>query len=947
MAWRVENGNLIVRLPTGWRSRPEYRLAVLCVDDEVNVELRATNSGDDLLVPVDLWKSLGEVESKSDPELRDQWALRVEGWSSLLGLAPMRLDLASSGGIGGSFTEFILKLDGRRVSLSGDWPSRDGAYIPVSPVVFRAWCTLRDLPPRASLNVQHHALAQFRAQLDAAAEALEGTPAAVSLRLDPHLAKRKYRRSVRTTFTTEAIEGHRDAYRIAARVTDDHGDEHLVDAPRAEAEAGWLKTPGGDYVLLPENTRSALRAVDGHGGSTAQSLGQLVEHPERALPDGVADESMEFHGFSERVLGFSPVGADGAAPHESTGIAWFDDSDAGAPAATAQIVAETPGGQPVNVRPSSAEEAQAALVTIDALLASGNETGVVRVGGQLVRATLDLRRRLAATAQSTPRGSDDGRQTAVPKTLAADLADVETSAATSVPLTPVPWERLNHRLLPRFQLKVHQRDGVAWLYRHWASRPPRYAGVLLADDMGLGKTLQLASLMVLTREQEPTTPRRTHLVVCPKILIECWDREIQNYFRTKTLRVRKVNARDLVPGKGALVDDAGTIEPRELAASDLWVLSYNTLEAYGRTLAKAHFGIVVLDEGQHIKNPATARSRNARALHFDFGVVSTGTPVENGIQDLFALFDFAKPSLLAANATDFRTRYTSDDKAAVAEIRSRLRYPGAESLVLHRKKSDVLAHELPTKHPPRVAKLPMTERQRQLEAEVVRKAFANRGRLGATFEALGNLQKLYQHPALLDTFDGASSIEALIEASPKLKYTVEVARDVAARGEKLLIFTLWTRMQLVLQRVLEERLATLRLRRDPIAILNGEPHNQARALREIDAFAAHEGFDVMILSPLAAGTGLNICAANHVLHYGRWWNPAKEDQATDRAYRIGQQREVHVYVPLLHHANDPEEGFDVKLHELVERKRGYARDFLDVDRGPTAADFQTLFQGTT
>ena len=130
-------------------------------------------------------------------------------------------------------------------------------------------------------------------------------------------------------------------------------------------------------------------------------------------------------------------------------------------------------------------------------------------------------------------------------------------------------------------------------------------------------------------------------------------------------------------------------------------------------------------------------------------------------------------------------------------------------------------------------------------------------------------------------------------------------------------------MQGVLQLVLA---ACFRL--GVVRVINGDPQNRQAAQHFIQEFSEAPGFNVMVLSPLAAGTGLNIQAANHVIHYGRWWNPAKEDQATDRAYRIGQQRPVTVYYPVVHHPGQPEEGFDVKLDQLVQRKRDMARDFL-------------------
>jgi hypothetical protein len=147
-------------------------------------------------------------------------------------------------------------------------------------------------------------------------------------------------------------------------------------------------------------------------------------------------------------------------------------------------------------------------------------------------------------------------------------------------------------------------------------------------------------------------------------------------------------------------------------------------------------------------------------------------------------------------------------------------------------------------------------------------------------------------------------------------------------------------MQWLLKEVLQSELGL-----QSIQIINGAPENRVKALSHIDSFSRSPGFDVLILSPLAAGVGLNITAANHVIHYGRWWNPAKEDQATDRAYRIGQTRPVTVYYPVLHTPGRPDAGFDIKLDGLVRRKRDVARDLLDPvgDDDFAKADLRSVF----
>jgi SNF2 family DNA or RNA helicase len=247
--------------------------------------------------------------------------------------------------------------------------------------------------------------------------------------------------------------------------------------------------------------------------------------------------------------------------------------------------------------------------------------------------------------------------------------------------------------------------------------------------------------------------------------------------------------------------------------------------------------------------------------------------------------------------------------------------------VLRREKSEAL-RDLPPKefHETRV---PMTPLQYELEHVIARELRAL-GPLGM----LDRLRKLYQHPRLLDRERRARlSIDEALDESPKIRATLTVLREIAARGEKALVFTQWVHMQDLLAQIFAEELQLPQVR-----IINGAPESRGAAQKTIREFSLTHGFSVLVLSPLAAGVGLTITAANHVIHYGRWWNPAREDQATDRAYRIGQTKPVHVHHVLLHHPHNANGGFDVRLHELVRRKRDVARDFLmpaDLEAEPT------------
>jgi SNF2 family DNA or RNA helicase len=253
--------------------------------------------------------------------------------------------------------------------------------------------------------------------------------------------------------------------------------------------------------------------------------------------------------------------------------------------------------------------------------------------------------------------------------------------------------------------------------------------------------------------------------------------------------------------------------------------------------------------------------------------------------------------------------------------------------VLRREKAEAL-RDLPPKHF-HERLISMTRLQYEMERLVARE-FRSLGHLAT----LDRLRKLYQHPRLLES-DRCLSLQTAeaVAESPKVGVLLDILRDIERRREKALVFTQWVRMQDLLTQILGVELGLRAVR-----VINGAPENRGAAQRVIREFSERRGFDVLVLSPLAAGIGLTITAANHVIHYGRWWNPAKEDQATDRAHRIGQTKAVHVYHLLLHHPDAPERGFDVKLHELVERKRRVARDFLmpaDAER-ELAADFEAI-----
>jgi SNF2 family DNA or RNA helicase len=399
------------------------------------------------------------------------------------------------------------------------------------------------------------------------------------------------------------------------------------------------------------------------------------------------------------------------------------------------------------------------------------------------------------------------------------------------------------------------------------------------------------------------------------ILLENWRDELAKFFRPHVFASLVVLYGDELRRRKR----DGALEVGGLRETHYILTNYETLQSHQRSLLLLDWNVVVLDEAQAIKNRDTYRARAARGLKRTFGICSTGTPVENRLGDLWSLYDFLSPGDPFTTPEDFEEEFEREPERGIAKIRERLRYPSAQSSLLRRTKNEVLS--LPAKTI-ELHKVAMTPHQVELERQVTRRGEGQ----GNVLKIVEGLQKLYQHPRLLvsDTEQvDELPIERVLEESPKLALCVDLLRTIQAAGEKALVFTLWVDMQTLLVHVLRQLLGLPRVR-----IINGDHKQRKRAHQYIREFSASDGFDVMVLSPLAAGTGLTITAANHVIHYGRWWNPAKEDQATDRAYRIGQSRPVRVHYPVLHHPGQPELGFDVRLHELVEKKRGMARDFL-------------------
>ncbi|MFN3630008.1 MAG: SNF2-related protein [Casimicrobiaceae bacterium] len=498
-------------------------------------------------------------------------------------------------------------------------------------------------------------------------------------------------------------------------------------------------------------------------------------------------------------------------------------------------------------------------------------------------------------------------------------------------------------------LKTHQKQGLTWLLSLWSQSPRVCRGGVLADDMGLGKTLQLLSFMACILEQEPRVD--PFLVVAPVSLLENWAEEIDRFFKPGTFRVLTLYGEALsqkrLPKKAIdaeLTEQGITRLLRRdwLGDANLVLTTYETLRDLEFSLAMQKWSVMVCDEAQKIKNPNAMITRAAKKQNARFKIACTGTPVENSLVDLWCVFDFIQPGLLGS-LKDFGHQYrkpieakTEEERIKVEELRELI-----APQMLRRTKAAV-AKDLPKKiEDLECRSLPLSNKQRELYAHAIgsfRRCLSGTS-IPSHLRLLQYLRMLCSVPSPLGMVATDSTSVAEIERdSPKVAWLVKALAVIKKRGEKAIVFCEFRDLQRMIQRVIFERLGF------EADIINGDTAASTTAAnsrqKRIRRFQERSGFGVIILSPLAVGFGLNIQAANHVIHFTRTWNPAKEDQATARAYRIGQTRDVYVYYPVV--VAKDFLTFDAKLDQLLEWKRELSEDILNGADNIKPSDFSDL-----
>ncbi|MDD3321160.1 MAG: SNF2-related protein [Paludibacter sp.] len=444
------------------------------------------------------------------------------------------------------------------------------------------------------------------------------------------------------------------------------------------------------------------------------------------------------------------------------------------------------------------------------------------------------------------------------------------------------------------QLRPYQQRGYSWMYRN--SRIG--FGSILADDMGLGKTLQVISILLKFKEEKAIDDKHKALIIVPTGLLTNWQAEIEKFAPSISSHIFHGQSRDY-----------------KLFDADVMLTTYGVLRSDAELLKKQKWQVMIIDEAQNIKNHDTVQSKAVKSIPANIRIAMSGTPVENRLTEFWSIMDFANKGYLGT-VKSFKTDYAEpiqvfNDEQIVAKFR-KITSP----FMMRRMKSDKsIISDLPDKVEQNQFAL-LTKQQAALYEKTMQVAMAEiEGfsddqslfkRQGLVLQMILALKQICNHPT---NFLKNGQFDPLL--SGKIELLFELLDSIIESGEKVLIFTQFREMGVLLERFISERFGE-----KPMFYHGGSSMNQRNEM--VDRFQNNRADKIFILSLKAAGTGLNLTAASHVIHYDLWWNPAVENQATDRAYRIGQKKNVMV------HRMITKNTFEERIDEMIQKKKHLA-----------------------
>lgn len=695
----------------------------------------------------------------------------------------------------------------------------------------------------------------------------------------------------------------------------------------------------GYFLTLPTEMQAGLNVLKSVNRADIQEKIDFINNPYEFLKERLAGDLAEevidsifvetpvF--LEERVKGLCIWEARNVFPTSSSGQKWLPDMLPD----TVQIVVNSHTYQ------VSVLELQQLIADVAGALEI-NELHVT-LCGDTIPVTLDLLEYLKTVAQLF---REEEKQEKV-KTLriAPKLTDVDEEDA--MPARPA-WEGIIE-YVAAVRPHQHQQDGIAWLQAHWRAGS---SGALLADDMGLGKTLQTLSFMWWLLKQMVTghAQRYPMLIVAPTALIKNWQEEAEKFFGS-ALGVP-------LEAYGAFFTaHAGNRNAtREALMQSSWAITtYETMRDKIEVFV-GPFALLVFDEAQKIKNPGALVSEMAKSIKAEFCLALTGTPVENSLRDLVNIVDRIQPSrkqklqgfvesyeaIERGGKPTFGTypkeiehssakgegntgqnaevEESYDKETFLQKIKQELEC--ATPPVLLRRMKDTHWDERPEKtiYPPYEDIMPPLQAQIYDAALAKAKEKLRMGSMGAVLEAIQRMRQISLHPPL----DPTDSPQKMLDCSARITRLMALLGEIQGRGEKALVFVEYLDTQARLATLLSDKYSL------SVRCINGGVQAQRRQEIVTTFQSRPEGFDVLLLSPKAGGVGLNLTAANHVIHLTRWWNPAVEDQCTDRVYRIGQKKAVFLHYPLAIHPGHGDQSFDCNLHRLLNKKRALSQGVL-------------------